>query len=51
MWWSGLQGTVKGLTAEQLEELDCHVILGNTYHLGVRPKRPHKLQLTATKCH
>lgn len=26
-------GTVKGLTPEQLQELDCHVILGNTYHL------------------
>jgi queuine/archaeosine tRNA-ribosyltransferase len=27
---------VKGLTTEQLEALDCHVILGNTYHLGHR---------------
>lgn len=33
----GTQGTLKGLTTEQLEELDCHVILGNTYHLGMRP--------------
>ena len=33
----GTQGTVKGLTSEQLAELDCHVILGNTYHLGLRP--------------
>jgi queuine tRNA-ribosyltransferase len=24
----GTQGTVKGLTTEQLEKLDCHVILG-----------------------
>jgi hypothetical protein len=32
----GTQGTVKGLTSRQLEELDCHVILGNTYHLGAR---------------
>lgn len=30
-------GTVKGLTSQQLEELDCHVILGNTYHLESRP--------------
>lgn len=30
----GTQGTIKGLTVKQLEELDCHVILGNTYHLG-----------------
>lgn len=33
----GTQGTVKGLTSEQLRELDCHVILGNTYHLENRP--------------
>lgn len=33
----GTQGTVKGLTCKQLEELDCHLILGNTYHLGNRP--------------
>eukprot|EP00878_Enallax_costatus_P011633 GHUV01012142.1.p1 GENE.GHUV01012142.1~~GHUV01012142.1.p1 ORF type:complete len:422 (+),score=93.24 GHUV01012142.1:621-1886(+) len=33
----GTQGTVKGLTSKQLQDLDCHVILGNTYHLGNRP--------------
>lgn len=33
----GTQGTMKGLTSQQLEELDCQVILGNTYHLGLRP--------------
>eukprot|EP00741_Cyanophora_paradoxa_P011178 tig00020554_g10798.t1 len=33
----GTQGSIKGLTTEQVEELDCHVILGNTYHLGLRP--------------
>ena len=27
----------QGLTSEQLEELNCQVILGNTYHLGSRP--------------
>jgi hypothetical protein len=30
----GTQGTIKGMTTEQLEELNCQVILGNTYHLG-----------------
>jgi hypothetical protein len=25
----GTQGTVKGLTTKQLEDLDCHIILGN----------------------
>jgi tRNA-guanine family transglycosylase len=32
----GTQGTMKGLTTKQLEDLDCHVILGNTYHLVSR---------------
>jgi queuine tRNA-ribosyltransferase len=31
------QGTVKGLTPGQLEALDVPIILGNTYHLGLRP--------------
>ena len=30
-------GSVKGLTSQQLEDLDCHVILGNTYHLANKP--------------
>lgn len=33
----GTQGTLKGLTTQQLEELDCRIMLGNTYHLGLRP--------------
>ncbi|KAJ2723621.1 Queuine tRNA-ribosyltransferase catalytic subunit 1 [Coemansia sp. Benny D115] len=33
----GTMGTIKGITTKQLEDLDCHVILGNTYHLGSRP--------------
>ncbi|XP_070532409.1 queuine tRNA-ribosyltransferase catalytic subunit 1-like isoform X2 [Ptychodera flava] len=33
----GTQGTMKGMTTKQLEELDCQIILGNTYHLGARP--------------
>ena len=33
----GTQGTVKGLTASQLKQLDCEIILGNTYHLALRP--------------
>lgn len=30
-------GTIKGLTNDQLEDLDCQIILGNTYHLALRP--------------
>ncbi|XP_043496634.1 queuine tRNA-ribosyltransferase catalytic subunit [Polistes fuscatus] len=33
----GTQGTLKGLLPQQLEELNCQIILGNTYHLGNRP--------------
>ncbi|CAL5385882.1 unnamed protein product [Camellia sinensis] len=30
-------GTIKGLTTSQLEEIGCQIILGNTYHLALRP--------------
>lgn len=33
----GTQGTLKGITVDQLEDLDCQICLGNTYHLGMRP--------------
>ncbi|URE44872.1 hypothetical protein MUK42_25132 [Musa troglodytarum] len=29
--------TIKGLTNNQLEEIGCQIILGNTYHLALRP--------------
>ncbi len=31
------QGVMKGLFPAQLRQLDCHVILGNTYHLALKP--------------
>jgi queuine tRNA-ribosyltransferase len=33
----GTAGTVKGMTQQQLEELGAQIILGNTYHLYLRP--------------
>ncbi len=33
----GTQGTVKGVTPAQLREIAPQVILGNTYHLSLRP--------------
>lgn len=33
----GTQGTVKGLTPSHLSEIEAQVILGNTYHLHLRP--------------
>jgi queuine tRNA-ribosyltransferase len=33
----GTQGTVKGLTPAQLLEVGARIILGNTYHLTLRP--------------
>ncbi len=37
----GTQGTVKSLSPHELEELGAQIILGNTYHLYLRPG--HKL--------
>ncbi|CAG8573437.1 9387_t:CDS:2 [Cetraspora pellucida] len=33
----GTQGTLKGITPKQLEELGCQIMLNNTYHLGLKP--------------
>src|SRR5207244_8611382 len=33
----GTQGTVKAVTPRELHELKAQIILGNTYHLFVRP--------------
>ena len=41
----GTQGTVKALTQEMLEALDARIILGNTYHLFLRPGTETILEL------
>jgi queuine tRNA-ribosyltransferase len=33
----GTQGTVKGITVDQLRETGARMLLGNTYHLALRP--------------
>lgn len=33
----GTQGTLKGILPDQLENINCQIILANTYHLGMRP--------------
>ena len=33
----GTQGTVKGLTPEQVRSVGADILLGNTYHLALRP--------------
>jgi len=33
----GTQGTVKAMTPAQLREIGAQIILGNTYHLNLRP--------------
>ena len=33
----GTYGTIKSLTSEEVDALGCKIILGNTYHLGLRP--------------
>lgn len=39
----GTQGTMKGITVDQLEGLGCQICLGNTYHLGMRPVGNHMI--------
>ena len=41
----GTQGTVKGLTQQALEELGVQILLGNTYHLYLRPGHERIRQL------
>lgn len=33
----GTKGTLKGILTHQIKELECNLILANTYHLGTRP--------------
>src|SRR3954464_394666 len=33
----GTYGTVKAMTPEELEQLGAHIVLGNTFHLMLRP--------------
>uniref|UniRef100_A0A8D8M4X8 Probable queuine tRNA-ribosyltransferase n=1 Tax=Cacopsylla melanoneura TaxID=428564 RepID=A0A8D8M4X8_9HEMI len=33
----GTKGSIKGVLNQQLETLNCQIILGNTYHLGIKP--------------
>ena len=33
----GTKGTIKGLTSQEMESLDCWLLLGNTYHLASKP--------------
>ena len=33
----GTQATVKAMTPDELQEIDAKIILGNTYHLWMRP--------------
>ena len=46
----GTQGTLKGLTSDQLDELGCRIILGNTYHLGNRPVRKSYTSSSSIAC-
>jgi queuine tRNA-ribosyltransferase len=33
----GTQGTVKAMLPRDLKEMGCQILLGNTYHLHLRP--------------
>lgn len=46
----GTQGTLKGVLVDQLKQdnMNCQIMLGNTYHLGLRPG---KLSKDPTGCY
>jgi len=35
----GTYGTVKGMLPRDIEEIGAHIVLGNTFHLMLRPRR------------
>lgn len=37
----GTSGCMKGVTTQQLDDLGCQIILGNTYHLALQPGKDH----------
>ena len=37
----GTKGTIKGLTSEEMHQINCKLLLANTYHLASKPKTPY----------
>jgi len=33
----GTKGAMKGVTYKEMEDMNCRLLLGNTYHLAYRP--------------
>lgn len=33
----GTAGSMKGIAPKQMEELDCRILLANTYHMSLQP--------------
>ena len=46
----GTYGTVKAMTPEELEALGAQIVLGNTFHLMLRPGTEIDRRCTATGC-
>ena len=44
----GTYGTVKAMSPEELEGLGAQIVLGNTFHLWLRPGRSAKILLPTT---
>lgn len=36
----GTKGTIKGLTSEEMLDINCKILLANTYHLASKPSTP-----------
>ena len=45
----GTQGSVKAVSSRELYELEAQIVLGNTYHLFVRPGREWRFGLRAKR--
>ncbi|MGU0055254.1 tRNA-guanine transglycosylase [Enterobacter hormaechei] len=47
----GTYGTVKGMTPEEVEATGAQIILGNTFHLWLRPGGNHEAPRRSARLH
>ena len=47
----GTYGTVKGMTPEEVKETGAQILLGNTFHLWLRPGGDHETARRSARLH
>ena len=47
----GTYGTVKGMTPEEVKETGAQILLGNTFHLWLRPPGDHETARRSARLH